>query len=431
MFVLMMAACVMAALLGATPARAQGNQQVNLSSDFNQAGIFAPGVTFQGTNDIDGPPSDGCSNGQTCSDAYNAAVVFGSNYNATAPTLTPPSLGVPFNFGPVNAADCGPDVSSNPNCILDMIALPSAGVTITLPAAQQQIYSTMVMLGNAVQGPQPATVTVTYTDGTTNSFSQTLSDWCSFGGNQYESIAVGPLPHMRINSDGTLGSCNGNLYAYTYPLDYTRMVQSVTLANPKGNGFAFIWAITLKPPSYSLSGSAATPPSITAGSTSTATVTVTPQPGYTGTVTLTCVVAPQIQTTSAATPPTCAASPTQVTITADEAAPPTTQLTFTTAAPAKTMNESRRTMFYALWLPIPGLALVGFGTGVRRKKLFGLILLGLLAMALMVTPACISYTHLGNVGTPPGAYYLTVSGLDANGLTQAGAPVAVTVQVTQ
>jgi hypothetical protein len=35
------------------------------------------------------------------------------------------------------------------------------------------------------------------------------------------------------------------------------------------------------------------------------------------------------------------------------------------------------------------------------------------------------------VGTPPGAYNLTVSGLDANGLTQAGSPVAVTVEVTQ
>jgi len=436
MFFLLAAACLIASLISVTPARAQGsgNQQVDLSSVFNQAGVFAPGVTFQGTNDIDGPPSDGCANGLFCSDAYAAAVVFGSNYNASAPTLTPPSLGIPFNFGPVNTVNCGPDTSPVVNCTPDIIKLPQAGVTITLPAAQQGIYySTMVMLGNAVQGSQPGTVTVTYTDGTTNVFNQTFSDWCSFGGFDYESIAVGPLAHMRINSDGTQGSCNGNLYAYTYPVDYTRNVQSITLANPSGSGFSFVWAITLKPPSYVLAGGAATPPTIAAGGTSTATVTVTPQPGYTGTVTLTCVVAPTIVQTSSAAPPTCTAKPTQVTITADETAPPTTQLTFTTVAPTKAMAERPRTIFYAFWLPVPGLALVGFGlsSGSRKKRLLGLLLLGMLLAGLIVTPACVTYTHLGSVGTPPGAYYLTVSGLDANGLTQAGAPVAVTVQVTQ
>jgi len=430
LFFLLIAACITVGLLGATSAWAQGNQQVDLSSDFNQAGIFAAGVTFQGTGDIDGPASDGCSNGLSCSDAYAADVVFGTGYNAAAPTLTPPSLGIPFNFGPVNTQNCGPMTANN--CVPDMIALPQAPLTITLPAAQQSIYSTMVMLGNAVQGSQPATVTVTYTDNTTNTFNQTLSDWCSFGGNQYETIAVGPLPHMRINSDGTPGSCNGNLYAYTYPLDYTRTLQSITLSNPAGSGFAFVWAITLKPPSYALSGGAATPPSIAAGATSTATVTVTPQPGYVGTVSLTCVVAPTIVPTSSAMPPTCAANPTQVTITAGESAPPTTQLTFTTVAPAKAMAESPRKFFYALWLPVPGLALLGFGLGSRRrKKLLGLLVLALLLGALIATPGCVSYTHLGNVGTPPGAYYLTVSGLDTNGLTQAGAPVAVTVEVTQ
>ena len=430
-FFLLAAACGVACLISATPAWAQ-NQQVDLSADFNQAGVFALGVTFQGTGDIDGPASDGCANGLVCSDAYNASVVFGTGYNASAPTLTPPSLGVPFNFGPVNTANCGP--ATGVNCVPDMIALPSAGVTVTLPAAQQQVYSTMVMLGNAVQGSQPGTITVTYTDSSSTVFSQTFSDWCSFGGNQYESIAVGPIAHMRINSDGTAGSCDGNLYAYTYPLDFTKTVESVTLANSSGSGFSFVWAITMKPPSYTLTGGAATPPSIAAGGTSTATVTVTPQPGYVGTVSLTCVVAPTIVATSAATPPTCVANPTQVTLTLNETAPPTTQLTFTTAKPSKAMAQQPRTMFYALWLPIPGLALIGFGLGsgsARRRKRFGMLLLGILLVGLIVMPGCVNTIHLGNVGTPPGAYYLTVSGSDAKGLTQAGSPVAVTVQVTQ
>ncbi len=436
-FFLLLAACAMACAFSATPAWGQ-NQQVDLSADFNQAGIFALGVTFQGTGDIDGAASDGCANGQVCSDAYNAGVVFGTGYNAQAPTLTPPSLGVPFNFGPVNTVNCGPLIPLN--CIPDMIALPAAGMTITLPAAQQQIYSTMVMLGNAVQGSQPGTITVTYSDNSTTVFNQTFSDWCSFGGNQYESIAVGPIAKMRINSDGTAGSCDGNLYAYTYPLDFTNPVQSITLANSSGSGFSFVWAITMKPPSYTLAGGAATPPSMSAGGTSTATVTVNPQPGYVGTITLTCVVAPTIQAVPGipfnATAPTCVANPTQVTITADETAAPTTQLTFTTVAPAKAMAEPPRTisLFYAFWLPIPGLALIGFGFSsgsTRRKKLFGMFLLMMVLAGLIATPACVSYNHLRNVGTPPGTYYLTVSGSDAKGLTQAGSPVAITVQVTQ
>ncbi len=156
-FFLLVAACAIACSFSARPAWGQ-NQQVDLSADFNQAGIFALGVTFQGTGDIDGPASDGCANGQVCSDAYNAGVVFGAGYNAQAPTLTPPSLGVPFNFGPVNTVSCGASLGA---CIPDMITLPKAGITITLPTAQQQIYSTMVMLGNAVQGSQPGTITVT------------------------------------------------------------------------------------------------------------------------------------------------------------------------------------------------------------------------------------------------------------------------------
>jgi hypothetical protein len=445
-FFLLAAACAIACLFSATPVWAQ-NQQVDLSSGFNQAGVFSVGTTFQGTGDIDGPASDGCANGKLCSDAYNAGVVFGTGYNAQAPTLTPPSLGVQFNFGPANTVACGPLTSPVVACTPDMIALPKAPLTITLPPAQQNYYSTMIMLGNAVQGSQPGTVKVNYATGSPDTFNQTFSDWCSFGGNQYESIAVGPIAGMRINSDGTPGSCDGNLYAYTYPLDFTRQVQSIELTNPGGSGFSFVWAITMKPPSYALAGGAATPPSISAGATSTATVTVIPQAGYpvmappingTATVTLTCVVSPNIQATPGipfnATPPTCVANPTQVTVTAGETASPTTQLTFTTVAASKAMAQPPHTMFYAFWLPIPGLALIGFGLGsgfTRRKKLLGLLLLALVLVGLIATQACVSYKHLGNVGTPPGAYYLTVSGSDTNGLTQAGSPVAVTVVVTQ
>jgi len=440
MFFLLVAACVIACLFPATPAWAQ-NQQVNLSSEFNIAGIFSNGTTFLDTGDIDGGNVDGCGNGEYCSDAYSAQALFGATFNASGPVFTPPSLGIPFNFGPVNTVDCGPDTSPLVNCIPDMIQIPTSSVTITLSQAQQQeYYSTMIWLGNAIDGAQPVTVVVNYTTGSPTTFTQTVSDWCSFGANPYESIAVGPINGMRINSNGTAGSCSGSLYAYTYPLDYTRYVQSITFTGGpySGGGSAFVSAIDMKPPSYTLTGTAATPPSIPAGGTSTATVTVTPQPGYGGTVTLTCTVFPTIQAVPGVpfngAPPTCVANPTTVTLTAGESAPfPTTALTFTTIAPSKAMAQQPRTIFYAFWLSIPGLALVGFGlgSGSRRKKWLGMLLLGMVLAGLIATPACVSTVHLGNVGTPPGVYNLTMSGIDALGLTQTGSPVAVSVTVTQ
>jgi hypothetical protein len=54
------------------------------------------------------------------------------------------------------------------------------------------------------------------------------------------------------------------------------------------------------------------------------------------------------------------------------------------------------------------------------------MLLGLLLAILMALPGCVSVTHLGNVGTPPGQYTVTITGLDENNLSQASNPVGTT-----
>jgi len=181
-----------------------------------------------------------------------------------------------------------------------------------------------------------------------------------------------------------------------------------------------------------IEGGTPNPTSVSPGSMATATITVSPQLGYTGTVNLNCAISPQImgEPPSAATAPTCSLSPTSVTVTSGESSPPTTQLTFTAAAPTKGLVQRPTSVFYALWLPVPGLALIGVGFGSsrsRRKKMFGLFILGLLLTTVLLTPACVSYTHLGNVGTPPGQYTITVTGQDSvTGATQAGNPPGTT-----
>jgi Pro-kumamolisin, activation domain len=258
---------------------------VSLSSEYNIAGIFANGVTFEGTGDIDGTAdTDACGLSSGCSDAYSEQQL------GLTPT-TPPTLtikGTTFNFGTVNTADCG---TGFPACISDVIDLTTApGVTIPLPSGQQTAYTTLSMLGTAVNGSQTGTVTVTYTTGSPKTIDQAFSDWCNFTHNPNESIAVGAI--NRINSDGTLATgvpCN--LYAYTYTLDSTRTVQSITLtytgSSAPGDG-AFVLAITLSGntttgPGFTLSA-APSSLSIAQGTGNTSTITMTPSGGFTGSV---------------------------------------------------------------------------------------------------------------------------------------------------
>jgi hypothetical protein len=101
----------------------------------------------------------------------------------------------------------------------------------------------MTLLGTGVQGSHTGTVTVNYTNGSSESFNQTFSDWCGFGANANESVAVGGI--NRINSDGTLNGATCNLYSYTYALDPHRVVRSVTLTNTDQTSFSFVLSVTL------------------------------------------------------------------------------------------------------------------------------------------------------------------------------------------
>ncbi len=437
-FLLLLAVCVTASLLLTAPAWGQ-NVPVDLTSTcgggscFNTAGIFTTGTTFEGTPGMDNGFNCTIAGQPNCPDAYSANQL---GLPSTAPfTLTPPSLNVPFTFGPVNTAKCGPMTGTA--CLPDTISLPGTGATITLPTAQQEVYSTLIMLGTAVNGSHTGTVTVTYGDGSTQPFNQTFSDWCSFSsgtanGIVTESIAVGGI--HRINADGTLNGASCNLYAYTYSLDFTNVVSSITLTNTDGTTDTFALAMVLKPPTYTVDAGTANPASIKAGSSTTATITVNPQPGYVGDITLSCSISPAfLKTDTSVIPPTCSLNPTSVTVTAG-GVPPTTELTFNAAAAPKTSGSLFRSSraLYALWMPIPGLALIGFGIGSinsRRKKWLGLLPLGILLAGVIVISGCVNYVHLGNVGTPPGPYTITVTGIDAVGLTQASNATGTTNQV--
>jgi predicted regulator of Ras-like GTPase activity (Roadblock/LC7/MglB family) len=177
-----------------------GSTQVNLSSSFNRIGMYTDGSTFGSHGGLDG-------NGG----AYSATLL-GSSQTWNSQT---------FNLGPANASN----------------VVYGSGQVITLPSGQ---YSTLQMLAAGVNGSQTSqTITVTYTDLTTSTFTQSFSDWYTSQGYSGESIAKS----MSYHDTYTGGSSNSvDLYGYSFALNSAKTVKSVTLPN---NANFVVAAITL------------------------------------------------------------------------------------------------------------------------------------------------------------------------------------------
>jgi len=155
---------------------------------------------------------------------------------------------------------------------------------------------------------------------------------------------------------------------------------------------------------FTISAAALSPASVAAGGSATSTVTIAPISGFTGSVSLTCSVAPV-----ATRGPTCSLNPASVA----GGSGSSTLTVSTTPATTAMLAPPSRGLFYAMCLPIAGLALFGTGLTSRKKKLWGFLLGCLLFSSLMILPACggsSSGGGGGHPGTPAGAYTVTVSG---------------------
>ena len=215
--------------------------EVNLSADYNELGMVTDGTNF--------------SVGIGGEDYAYSATLLGSSVNWA---------GLSFGLGPPNV----------PN------ALSSS--TVELPACQ---CSTLAVLATGLNGNQTSQVfTVTYTDGTTATFTQSLSDWFTPQNYSGESEAV-TMAYRDLNN-GTKGTGPFYLYGYTFALNSSKTVSSVTLPQ---NFNVVVLAITVTTggptPSFSLTASPGSQ-TVAAGSAATYTATVTAQNGFTGTVTL-------------------------------------------------------------------------------------------------------------------------------------------------
>ena len=226
-------------------------------------------------------------------------------------------------------------------------------------------------------------------------------------------------------------------YAITATYSGDGNYTSVTQSTP-----AVSVVVSTPTPGYSLSAGAANTVSVSPGVSSTAAVSVTPANGYTGTVTLSCSISPVVTGVGA---PTCSLVPNPVSVTSNGGS---SALTFTTVAPTSgsqrslsgtrngmagarsnpnpTATPSRRQLqFFALWLPISGLALVGFVFGTsatQRKKMRTLCLICLASTALILLPSCGGGSSSSGCSAAPGV----PTGLAASGTTSSGTTLSWT-----
>jgi hypothetical protein len=162
-------------------------------------------------------------------------------------------------------------------------------------------------------------------------------------------------------------------------------------------------------------------PTVTAGDPATIQVNFCPSNptlGYSATITPSQTTSPSMVTS-----PTPSFNPTTVVLSGSSCG--TTTLTIPTVArPVNTGSLLRRGSFYAAWLPIGGLSLMGlaigglgFGDGSKRRRWLVGLLLGLVAGLILLQPACGSSTTTAttNGGTSAGIYIITVSGAAGTG----------------
>ena len=154
---------------------------------YNQSdGIVTDGTTFVGGFDGDG-------------NAYSAALL-GSTLSWN---------GALFTFGAANGAD----------------VISSVGQTIGFNPIQ---ISTLYLLGAAVNGAQTSQpFVVTYTDGSSTTFTQSFSDWYIFGRYAGESIAKSMA--YRDTSSGGQDARTFNLYVYAFATNNSKAIESLTL----------------------------------------------------------------------------------------------------------------------------------------------------------------------------------------------------------
>ena len=374
------------------------------------AGAFGTGTALDS-----GPITTSVAGDLVIGSSTTSGIVVSNDRVFTTVTSTPSGLSVEHLVGPAaGVIDATATQDSSANWVTQAVAFKQNGVvldfgitalpaTASVAAGASTSFTVSVSPINSFVSP----VTLTCAGlplGSSCAFSPAVVSPAGAPVNSnliIATTAVTPLATSTVTITGTAGALTHD----------ATVGLTVTAAPPP------------PPADFSLGSSPLSPASIAAGAMATSTITVGPLNGFTGDVALTCAVA-----SSVSRAPTCAVSPASVTGGTGTA----TLTVSTTAATTASLAPRMRGTMFAMWMPIGGLALLGAGFGSRKKKLWGLLLAGLMFSGIIFLVACGGSSSsgggggTGHPGTPAGSYNVTVTGTSGS-LTHT-ATVSVTVQ---
>jgi len=237
-------------------------------------------------------------------------------------------------------------------------------------------------------------------------------------------------PYCQINNGVLTGACvasafNGGTYSCktTYGECFVGQpatsLGSVQCANGTGAAVSTVKCSGVNN-DFLVSASALTPSVVSPGGSSTSVVDVSADPGYSGSVALTCSVSP-----TALLAPACSVNPSSV-------APGTpSTLNVTTTGPSGALRTADSGLRYALWLPLFGLVATGVSFGSKQKKrkakVVSAALICMLSAGLVFQMACGGSSSMGKPGTPAGDYTITLTGTGSANLVHV-TTMTVTVQ---
>ena len=128
--------------------------------------------------------------------------------------------GATFQFGPV------PNSSNGQNNFVQ-----AKGQTISLP---QGDYGWLYLAGAAANGSRPnQQITLTFTDGSTDTWTQSFSDWC--GPQNYAGETIIQMQPKWVNQVGNVHSQTNYVYGYAYQIPAGKTLASVALPNNTNN----------------------------------------------------------------------------------------------------------------------------------------------------------------------------------------------------
>jgi uncharacterized repeat protein (TIGR01451 family) len=384
--------------------------QINTTTDVsqNQTGSFS---TYLGGNGVDrgtGIAVDANLNsyfvGDTTSGNVNGLGTFETK-NALQTTLNGTRNAFVVELG--TAASLS--IACLGQCVSPNAPIVSAGnqVTITFTVANE--------------GPDPATFiqvsgNVPISEGVTFNSATVNSGTCSAPSSngvvcQIPTLQSGALATVTfvVTPNGTCSNCS-----------VTGMVSSANDTNTSNSATASFTAggynASISPPSAT----------VAAGLPALYTVSLTPSQGsFPAQVNLSCSVLP--------TGAGCSFTSSTVTLSGNGSGAASVGLSLTTTAQPETTVSSTgwRHPIYAFWLMVPGMALLGLGSGgkaggKKMNRLWGLLALSVLFAAVLLQPSCSTGKTQPTVsGTPSGTYALTITA--TSGTFTESVPFSLTV----